>query len=105
MPHSGNGFMPHVILFGPALAMNGEKSELPSCFATMSLKLPCSLVYGFVDRQDAHDMLLKCCPGTFLIRFSQHQPGLSVAFVKSKYIWCGVCYFLFSHCCMNVLLG
>ncbi|XP_065883678.1 signal transducer and activator of transcription 5B-like [Dysidea avara] len=43
-----------------------------------------NLVYGFVDRQEAHDMLLKCYPGTFLIRFSQHQPGLSVAFVKTE---------------------
>ena len=29
-----------------------------------------SLVHGFLDRQDAHDMLQECAPGTFLIRFS-----------------------------------
>ena len=41
-----------------------------------------SLVHGFLDRQDAHEMLQKCLPGTFLIRFSQSQAGLSVAFKK-----------------------
>ena len=41
-----------------------------------------SLVHGFLDRQDAHDMLQNCLPGTFLIRFSQSQAGLSVAFKK-----------------------
>ena len=50
-----------------------------------------SLVHGFLDRQDAHDMLQECAPGTFLIRFSQSQAGLSVAFKKCIYQSVCVC--------------
>ena len=66
-----------------------------------------SLVHGFLDRQDAHDMLQECAPGTFLIQFSQSQAGLSVAFKKCIYQCvcvhvCVVCVCVRMRVCVRV---
>ena len=37
-------------------------------------------------------MLLKCQPGTFIVRFTESEPGgVSIVWVKSKCICCVVC--------------
>lgn len=41
-------------------------------------------VAGFISKNDAHDMLRGCNPGTFLLRFSETEiGGISVAYVPS----------------------
>ena len=52
-------------------------------------------------------MLQECAPGTFLIRFSQSQAGLSVAFKKCTYhsvcVYVDVCGSLWV--CMHTCVG
>lgn len=38
------------------------------------------LIVGFINKQRAEEMLLKCAPGTFLLRFSDSEPGMNVYF-------------------------
>ena len=39
-------------------------------------------IQGFMQKADAEKLLLSCSPGTFLIRFSEGEPGgVSVAWV------------------------
>ena len=39
-------------------------------------------IQGFMQKMDAEKLLLQCSPGTFLIRFSEGDPGgISVAWV------------------------
>lgn len=41
-----------------------------------------SSIQGFMQKSDAEKLLLQCSPGTFLIRFSEGDPGgVSVAWV------------------------
>lgn len=40
-------------------------------------------IMGFIDKQSAENLLLKCKPGTFLLRFSDSElGGLTIAFLK-----------------------
>ncbi|XP_055306024.1 signal transducer and transcription activator-like, partial [Sitodiplosis mosellana] len=43
------------------------------------------LICGFISKDQAQKMLLKCAPGTFLLRFSDSQlGGISVAWVEKN---------------------
>ena len=49
--------------------------------------IPYSLILGFLDKREAHKMLLRCQPGTFIVRFTESEPGgVSIVWVKSKYL-------------------
>lgn len=49
-----------------------------------TIDLFCRRVAGFISKNDAHDMLRGCNPGTFLLRFSETEiGGISVAYVPS----------------------
>lgn len=66
-----------------------------------------SLILGFLDKREAHEMLLRCQPGTFIVRFTESEPGgVSIVWVKSKCVVCrvDVCLPLFSHpsCIINI---
>ena len=44
-----------------------------------------SSIQGFMQKADAEKMLLQCASGTFLIRFSEGEPGgISVAWVTGE---------------------
>ena len=50
------------------------------CHVVLSLY---SLIQGFMQKLEAEKMLLSCAPGTFLIRFSEGDPGgVSIAWVR-----------------------
>lgn len=41
-----------------------------------------NLIIGFIDREKAENMLLKCDPGTFLLRFSDSELGMDSSIGK-----------------------
>ncbi|XP_065883114.1 signal transducer and activator of transcription 5B-like [Dysidea avara] len=44
-----------------------------------------NLILGFLDKREAHEMLLRCQPGTFIVRFTESEPGgVSIVWVKSN---------------------
>ena len=97
--------MPRVTWYGVVLRKNGKQSGSPYWCVIVLSSCGChdySLVHGFLDRQDAHDMLQECAPGTFLIRFSQSQAGLSVAFKKCIYQCACLCAYTCVCVCMCV---
>ena len=59
-----------------------------------------SSIQGFMQKADAEKMLLQCASGTFLIRFSEGEPGsISVAWVTGEK--CYLPFFfnlMFDHC-------
>lgn len=59
---------------------------------------PYSLIMGFLDKREAHEMLLRCQPGTFIVRFTESEPGgVSIVWVKSK----SVCLCVCTHVCLH----
>lgn len=40
------------------------------------------LIIGFINKRQAEEMLLKCPPGTFLLRFSDSELGKHLAFIN-----------------------
>ena len=65
-------------------------SELPyynALHTSSDTHIPYSLILGFLDKREAHEMLLRCQPGTFIVRFTESEPGgVSIVWVKSKYL-------------------
>ena len=59
---------------------------------------PPSSIQGFMQKAEAERLLLACSPGTFLIRFSEGEPGgISVAWVTGEQGWqvwppCSCCH-------------
>ena len=48
--------------------------------------VPTRSIHGFLDKTDAQKLLMSCSSGTFLIRFSEGDPGgISVAWVAGKW--------------------
>ena len=62
-----------------------------------------SSIQGFMQKSDAEKLLLQCSPGTFLIRFSEGDPGgVSVAWVTGTCPTCvGLVEELEYHACSN----
>ena len=75
--------------------MSGTPSELSyiiALYTNSDILTPYSLILGFLDKREAHEMLLRCQPGTFIVRFTESEPGgVSIVWVKSKYLCLVVC--------------
>ena len=51
-------------------------------FCAAVITFPLRSIQGFVQKADAENVLRNCTPGTFLIRFSEGEPGgVSIAWV------------------------
>lgn len=49
------------------------------------MRFATSSIQGFMQKAEAERLLLACSPGTFLIRFSEGEPGgISVAWVTGE---------------------
>lgn len=42
------------------------------------------LIIGFINKRQAEEMLLKCTPGTFLLRFSDSELGKFIFFFQEN---------------------
>ena len=57
-----------------------------------------SSIQGFMQKADAEKMLLQCASGTFLILFSEGEPGgISVAWVTGEKCYVPFLSFMFDH--------
>lgn len=49
------------------------------------------LIIGFINKRQAEEMLLKCAPGTFLLRFSDSELGEFITTIHSSLVTSHVC--------------
>ena len=110
--HSGIGSTRLVSWSRHVCVENGTPSKSPSSYYftlhIISLGILYSLILGFLDKREAHEMLLRCQPGTFIVRFTESEPGgVSIVWVKSK---CGcmlcslsmICHYQYLPACLSV---
>ena len=72
--------------------MPSELSYIIALYTNSDILTPYSLILGFLDKREAHEMLLRCQPGTFIVRFTESEPGgVSIVWVKSKCFLLAVC--------------
>jgi len=76
MAHSGN-IQPFLISLsaGAILCVHVMIWIFAARALVMLLCVCCRSIQGFMQKIEAEKMLLSCAPGTFLIRFSEGEPG------------------------------
>ena len=77
----------HTVDLYPQMTKTGVPRVLHYLSSSSPPSLPhhFSSIQGFMQKADAEKMLLQCASGTFLIRFSEGEPGgISVAWVTGE---------------------